>query len=178
MPLVPIRFETAAFRAAPDVRRFLRVAYAALAHLEASGLAVGDQFGEWGSGLGVVTCLAAMAGFTAYGFEVQGRLVKAARRLAADFDLPAEFARGSFIPAAAKRGLLAGQQFAWLSRVGRCGHEALGMRIEEFDVIYAYPWPDEECLVEQLFEANARLGALLLTYHGEHGLRLRRKTLA
>ena len=62
-----------------------------------------------------------------------------------------------------------------LDRGGRCGHGALGMSPEEFDLIYAYPWPDEEWLVEELFDAHARPGALLLTYHGDRGLWLRRK---
>jgi hypothetical protein len=42
-------------------------------------------------------------------------------------------------------------------------------------VVYAYPWPDEEGLVEELFEGHARPGALLMTYHGERGPWLRRK---
>src|SRR5262249_39540392 len=124
---------------------------------------------------GVVTCLAAMAGFQAWGFEAQGRLVRGARQLAADFDLPAEFTCGSFIPAGARRGLLVGREFAWLRTGGRCGHEALGIGLGEFDVVSAYPWPDEEGLVEELFEGHARPGALLMTYHGERGLWLRRK---
>ena len=52
---------------------------------------------------------------------------------------------------------------------------ALGAGPEEFDLIYAYPWPDEEEVVAETFEARARLGALLLTYHGECGMWLRRK---
>jgi hypothetical protein len=197
--LITVPFDVAASRPTPDVGRFLRaanrriarfhslfrvpafvssdfgLAYAALCQLEASELACGDRFCEWGSGLGVVTCLAALAGFNAWGFETQVRLVRRARQLAADFDLPAEFTCGSFIPAGARRELLAGREFAWLSRGGRCGHEALGIGLDEFDVIYAYPWPDEAGLVEQLFEGHARPGALLMTYHGEWGLRLRRK---
>jgi hypothetical protein len=142
--------------------------------LAEAGLAPGDRFCEWGSGLGVVCCLAEMAGFRACGVEARGRLVRQARRLAADFDLAAEFARGSFVPAG-EGGLLEGQEFAWLSRGGRCGHEALGADPDEFDLIYAYPWPDEERLIGEIFESRARPGALLLTYHGGSGMRLRRK---
>ena len=199
LPLSSLLFEPVATRHPPDVRRFLRaatrrverlqrlrrvpafvssdfaLAYSTLRHLGESGLVPGDRFCEWGSGLGVVSCLAALAGFRAFGVEARGRLVRGARRLAADFDLPAEFARGSFFPREAEDGLLAGREFAWLSTGGRCGHEALGAGPEEFDLIYAYPWPDEEEVVAETFEARARLGALLLTYHGESGMRLRRK---
>ena len=46
---------------------------------------------------------------------------------------------------------------------------------DELNIVFAYPWPDEERLVEQLFEDQARHGALLMTYHGERGLWMRRK---
>jgi hypothetical protein len=199
LPLTTVPFEPVAARPPPDVGRFLRaaarrvarlherdsfpalvssdfaLAYAALRLLEESGLAPGDRFCEWGSGPGVVCCLAEMAGFRACGVEASAPLVRAARRLAADFDLAAEFARGSFVPGGAARGRLAGRRFAWLSRGGRCGHAALGAGPEEFDVVYAYPWPDEEGLVAELFEAGARPGALLLTYSEGRGMWLRRK---
>src|SRR5258708_4692737 len=61
-------------------------------------LAPGNLFCEWGSGFGVVTCLAAMLDFDAHGIEIESELVDSARQLAADFDLPVEFAQGSFIP--------------------------------------------------------------------------------
>ena len=46
---------------------------------------------------------------------------------------------------------------------------------DEFDLVFVYPWPDEEGLVAGLFERHARPGALLLTAHGCGDLRLRRK---
>ena len=42
-------------------------------------------------------------------------------------------------------------------------------------MIFAYPWPDEEQLIEALLERHAGEGALLLTNHGGQDLRLRRK---
>src|SRR5262249_21409318 len=61
-------------------------------------LAPGNRFCEWGSGFGVVACLAAMLDFDASGIEIEPDLVDAARELAADFDLSVQFARDSFIP--------------------------------------------------------------------------------
>jgi hypothetical protein len=61
------------------------------------------MFCEWGSGLGVVTCLAALLEFDANGIEVDSTLAHASRLLAADFDVPVEFAQGNFIPAGATR---------------------------------------------------------------------------
>jgi hypothetical protein len=149
--------------------------YGALAEVERGDLLTGKWFCEWGSGLGVVSCLAAMLGLDARGIEAHPALVRAARRLAADFGLPVEFVLGSFIPAGAE-GPTLGCDFAWLSQSGhRCGHEAMGLGPEEFDLVFAYPWPDEEALIEALFGRYARDGVLLLTYHADGGLRLRRR---
>src|SRR4051812_30631200 len=65
---------------------FTRV-YAGLRHLESLDLAPGRCFCEWGSGFGVVCCLAAMLGFDACGIEIRSELVDASRRLADDFGL-------------------------------------------------------------------------------------------
>jgi hypothetical protein len=200
LPLSTVRFEPIVRRQPPDVRRFLRAAirriecfhrlhhvpafvssdfalvYSALRLLRQSGLAPGDRFCEWGSGIGVVCCLAEMTGFRACGVEACGNLVRFARRLAARFDLSARFAHGSFVPQEDAEDLfLGGRKFAWLSTGGRYGHEALGAGPEEFDLIYAFPWPDENDLVAEVFEAGARPGALLLTYHEARGMWLRRK---
>src|SRR4051812_41299195 len=57
-------------------------AYRVLRALSGSGLVRGNRFCEWGSGYGVVTCLAAGLDYEAYGIEIEGELVDAARRLA------------------------------------------------------------------------------------------------
>jgi hypothetical protein len=149
--------------------------YAALRSLEASGLAPGRWFCEWGSGLGVVSCLAAMLGFEARGIEAEGDLVKAARRLALDFALPAEFARGNYVPDGARGLVEEGRAFAWLNDAPDSGYEALGLGPDDFDLVFAYPWPDEAGLVAELFEGHARAGALPLTYHADGLLQLRQK---
>ena len=149
--------------------------YAALRALEASGLLHGRWFCEWGSGLGVSACLAAMLEFDAWGIEIEGELVDAARLLAADFDLPVEFVRGSFIPPGSDALATEADDCAWLTAVAGGGLEEIGMGPEEFDVIFAYPWPDEERLIAKLFDRHGRAGAVLMTYHEVGGLRLRRK---
>jgi hypothetical protein len=56
--------------------------------------APGRLFCEWGSGFGVVACLAALLDFDACGIEIDEELVEAARQLAQAFDLP-QFVRGA-----------------------------------------------------------------------------------
>src|SRR5262245_51626456 len=122
MSLISVGLAPAAARTPPDLRRFLRearrriarfqrshraggfvpsdfnAAYAGLVALEARGLLAGRWFCEWGSGFGVVSCLAAMLGFEAWGIEAEEDLVEEARQLADDFGVPAEFVHGSFLP--------------------------------------------------------------------------------
>jgi hypothetical protein len=136
----------------------------------AADLAPGQLFCEWGSGFGVIACLAAMLDFDAFGIEVEGELVDEARRLADDFGLPVEFAHGSFLP----NGTRADGEYAWLSTDAADAHEELGLDAEDFGVIFAYPWPDEEGLTERIFEQHAAAGAVLVTYHGGDDFRLRR----
>jgi hypothetical protein len=151
-------------------------AYGVLAALAESNLAPGTRFCEWGSGYGVVTCLAAMAGFDACGIEIDADLVAAARELAADFDLPAEFVRDSFIPPGGEALADVAGSFSWLvTDAGSAGDE-LGLDADDFDVVYAYPWPDEEWVIDGLFRRYAAVGAVLVTYHGGEGFRARRKT--
>jgi hypothetical protein len=151
-----------------------RHAYQALRAVADASPAGGGLFCEWGSGLGVVACLASLLGFDACGIEAEGGLVDEARRLADDFGLPVEFAHGSFLPA----GYDAGDpdEFAWLATGVGSGYGELGLGPDDFDVIFAYPWPDEERLTAALFAHRARAGAILVTYHATDDLRLKRKT--
>jgi hypothetical protein len=153
--------------------------YGVLQALATSNLASGDAFCEWGSGFGVVTCLAAMLQFDACGIEIDHALVEAAEQLADDFDLAVEFTCGSFIPEGGDIYADAcGFECPWLTTNAASGLVSLGSAPDEFDVIFAYPWPGEERVVENIFEHYAGVGALLLTYHGHEGSRLRRRTTA
>jgi hypothetical protein len=197
MPLIDLSLPAAPARVPGDVRSFLReagrhirrfpgrvpglvptdfeLAYGALQALAAADLAPGRLFCEWGSGFGVVACLAALLDFDACGIEIEGELVDAARGLADAFGLPVEFVHGSFIPRGGEALTGSGQGFAWLTAEEGDAHEELGLAPDDFDTVFAYPWPDEEGLTADLFERYARAGAVLLTYHGGEEFRLRRK---
>ncbi len=150
-------------------------AYDALRALAASNLPRGNLLCEWGSGFGVVACLACMLDFDVCGIEIEGELVDEARKLAEDFDLPVEFVRSSFIPPGSDGCLAPDSSFGWLNTDRDCTSQELAYDPDDFDVIFAYPWPDEEHAIAALFARHASSGALLLTYHGEDELRLRRK---
>jgi hypothetical protein len=136
----------------------------------------GTQFCEWGSGFGAVTCLAEEVGFDACGIEAEAELVDQARRLAEDFGLAAEFAHGSYIPPGAEARVYAGGVYSWLTTESDHAYHDLGLDVSDLDVVFAYPWPDEEALTAELFDRYAGPGAVLVTYHTTEGFRARRKT--
>lgn len=149
--------------------------YRAIAAIHAANLATGRRFLEWGSGIGVVACLATRLGFDAIGIEIESPLVDLAERLAADHGLDAEFTCGSFVPHGTNVTVGTADDFAWLSTTGPIAYDDLDLAPDDFDVIFAYPWPGEEQIIFDLFTTHAATGALLLTYHGLEGIRLQRK---
>jgi hypothetical protein len=150
-------------------------AYAVLLALAAVDLSSGRLFCEWGSGFGVVACLAAMLDFDAWGIEIESELIDASRQLAADFGLPAEFIHGSFIPRGGRAATQADEGFVWLTPDGDDAYQEMGLNASDFAVIFTNPGPDEERLTEGLLERYGGEGAVLLTYHGGKDFRVRRR---
>ena len=199
MPLLDLPVPAAGGPVPAEVRRFLRAAderideflqetrapafvpsdyagaFAVLRGLEETAVLRGTRFCEWGSGFGVVAGLAAGLGFDAAGIEAEAGLVAAARALADDFDLPVEFAHGSFVPRGAEDRVHAAGEYAWLTTGADYAYAELGVGPDDFDVVYAYPWPDEEVVTAELFERYGGRGAVLVTYHAGDGFRVRRK---
>ncbi len=154
--------------------------YHALRAITEKNLAPGTSLCEWGSGFGVVASLAAMLEVNAYGIEIERGLVDASRKLADDFGLPVEFVHGSYVPSGAEAYVeeaYADNNAESFSLVADAddAYDELGLDPDDFDVVFAYPWPGEECLIEGLFEKYAAEEALLLTYNQYNSVRLQRK---
>ena len=157
-----------------------RTVYQALRTISEANLAPGTTMCEWGSGFGVISSMASMLNFTAYGIEIEQDLVSASQRLADDFGLPVEFVQGSFIPwggeALAEEAYVDNNaEYSWLIKDAAPGYDDLQLEPSDFDVIFCYPWPGEEYLITTLFEKFAAEGAVLLTYNDLDTVRLRRK---
>lgn len=124
----------------------------------------GLRFLEWGSATGVITIMADLLGFEAYGIELDPELDAIARGLAERFGSGARFAAGSFLPAG----------YEWRSetgdrRLGTIGHGAsayaeLQHPLEDFDLVFAYPWTGEEPAMHDLMRRYGAIGARLLLY--------------
>lgn len=148
--------------------------YRALTELVASGAPPGGNFCEWGSGFGVIAMIASHVGFEAHGIELIPELAEAANELASDYDFDAEFVAGTFVPPDAEAREQS-DRFLWDDGDADDGHEALGVDIAEWDVVFAYPWPGEAWLVESVFAEGAAPGALLVTFEDGSGVRVREK---
>jgi hypothetical protein len=133
----------------------------------------GLRFLEWGSATGVITIMADLLGYEAWGIELDPALVEVARGLAARYGSEARFAAGSFIPSGYRYRPADGD-----GRLGTIGHGAsaypeLRHPLEDFDVVYAYPWGGEEAMMIDLMRAYGGRGARLLL-HGGEGVRVYR----
>lgn len=127
-------------------------------------------FLEFGSGLGVATIMASRLGFEAYGIEAKEELVEYAREFADQFAPDAEFATGSFMPDEFEWDPAAGDESVrtFIDEPG--GYGELGLDLEDFDLIYAYPWPTEHPLYNNVLRQFARPGAIYLTYDAREGI--------
>jgi len=129
---------------------------------------------EWGSGLGVVTIMASRLGFDAYGIEVEPVLVEHSLEFAEEYGPEAKFATGSFIP----------DEYEWDNEITsdstrtdhdtRAAYEELDMELRDFDLIYAYPWPDEHPFFMNILRTCGRDGSLFLSYDAREGTALTR----
>jgi hypothetical protein len=152
-----------------------RMVYHALLYLDRQDGLANRRVCEWGSGFGVVSCLAAYFGATVYGIEADRRLVDEALALVRDRDVSVQFFHGSFVPSSARDSWQFADDLIWLDLSARSAYPRVGLDPVDFDLVYAYPWPGEERVILDLFDDHAMEGAMLLTYHGSEDLRLHRK---
>ena len=132
-----------------------RYAFQVLQWLLRQGAAAkGDAFLEWGSGLGMVTILAALLGFDAAGVDIDEKLVQVARELAARYDVKARFEHGTYDEAVPGLKVFTAKKRA---------------------AVYGYPWPGEEPFFLRLFAQTAAAGAHLLLGLGPEDIRVYRK---
>jgi len=147
-------FETSNFHAAARV----------LQGVKEQNLAPGIRFCELGCGFGVVTCLASMLGYEAYGIEIEQSLLEGGISLASDYNLGCHFVLGSYRP---------------VNHINQAMNSKTELTPDfspfEFDLVYAYPWPAEIKFLEQQFSLRAKPDSLYVAYLGGSKFRLQRK---
>jgi hypothetical protein len=126
--------------------------------------APGLRFLEWGSATGVITIIADLLGFDACGIELDPQLVEIARELAGRYQSGARFAAGSFLPAGYEFRTRDGDARQGSIGKGPSGYLELRRPLEDFDLVFGYPWSGEEPLMRDLMRRYGGEGARLLIH--------------
>ncbi|MHB1329148.1 MAG: hypothetical protein ACYC2K_13205 [Gemmatimonadales bacterium] len=131
----------------------------------------GLRFLEWGSATGVITIMADILGFEAYGIELDSSLNATALELAKRFESKAKFAAGSFLPTGYRWKSADGDTRTGTLGTGPSSYAELGHPLDEFDVVFGFPWDGEEPMMLDLMKTYGRADALLLLNNASHGIR-------
>lgn len=126
--------------------------------------APGKSFLEWGSGNGVITIMADLLGFDACGIELDPDLVEEAVGLAARHGSRARFVAGSFLPEGYEYRAKDGDNRLGTLGEGASGYLRLGRALDDFDVVYGYPWGGEEAVMHDLMRRYGSPGSVLLLH--------------
>jgi hypothetical protein len=141
-----------------------------LLELRAPGL----RFLEWGSAMGVIAIMADLLGFEAYGIELDPKLVEMARGLAERYGSDAKFVAGSFVPSGYRWKSRTGDDRIGTIGYGQSGYPELKHPLDDFDIVYAYPWSGEEPMMLDLMASYGDRGARLVLHGGPQGARVYR----
>ncbi len=132
----------------------------------------GLRFLEWGSATGVITIMADLLGFEAYGIELDPKLVDVARDLARRHGSGARFAAGSFLPSGYRWRPPGGDGRLGTIGDGTSAYPQLGHPLDDFDLVYAYPWNGEAPMMQDLMRAYGGRGARLLLHGVSDGVQV------
>lgn len=167
-------FETEANRKVPRFIPSDPVAiYRALDFVTRNDLPLGRVFCEWGSGFGVGTCMAALLGYEAHGIEIEPDLADTSRQLASDLGIDINICCTSYVPEGFESyAAVGGEELVLPEHFSDHGdgfgdvpvYEGMDLSTDEIDLFFVYPWPGEQEFMQQLFDAIATEGAILLTY--------------
>lgn len=156
----------------PAFEAFVAADYEAVYHQLQALQGRVETFLEWGSGLGLITIMASRLGFDACGIEIQPALVDQARQLASRYAPEARFSVGSFIPDAYRWNPEFGDDGSRTDFDAADGYGELDMELRDFDLIYVYPWPDEQAIFADVVRRHAAPAALFLSYDVREGFSL------
>lgn len=129
------------------------------------------RFLEWGSATGVITIMADMLGYDASGIELDESLVTTARTLAVRHRSAAKFVAGSFLPSGYRYNPKGGDGRTATIGEGASGYLQLGHALDDFDVVFGYPWGGEEPMMLDLMRCYGRRDATLLLHGVNDGVK-------
>lgn len=171
----------------PQIEQFVaadyQLVYQTLAWLRETQVMIGNRFVEWGCGFAAVTLMADALGWDAIGIESEAVLIEHGRTTLAEWcgplrdstsdsksELP-ELVLGNFLPPGAE-DLADDPTLPSLGHCAESAYETLGWELDDFAVVYSYPWPGEDQFHEQVFDQYAARGAILVQFCGPNDMRV------
>ena len=151
-----------------------RDVWRALSKLTASKIAKGNTFCEWGCGFGIVTGLASQLGWEAIGIEAEAFLVDEARRFLMRNGLKGEILHGNFLPRGSERLARSQSNHASLFHQVENAYEQHELELDDYALVFAYPWPGEDHYLQEVFRHYAGNGALMLMFLGPYEIEIGR----
>ena len=160
------------------------IVFSALEEVTKRNLPRNRVFCEWGSGFGTATCMASLLGYEAYGIEIEEELVWLSRAIARRLGIPVEIICTSIFPegydsysGVGGTALVTPESFSDHNDEDRSPLRYDGMDIDvaEIGLFFAYPWPEEQELIQELFDAVAAEGAILVAYYTDKKVCVYRK---
>lgn len=136
---------------------------------------IGRRFLEWGCGFAIVSVLASRLEFATFAIEAHEELIPQARKTVAEWDCSIELVHGDFLPPGAER-LADDPTLPSLGHGVECAYRAWDLELDDFSLVYSYPWPQEDVFHEAVFDRYASVGAMLLMFLGPNQMQLMRKT--
>lgn len=135
---------------------------------------LGTRFLEWGCGFAAVSCLARSQDWSVFAVEAHADLISQARETIASWPAEVELFEGNFLPEDADE-LAEEPTLPSLGHGGRSAYNVWQLGLDDFAIVYSYPWPGEDRFHEDVFDRYAAAGALLLMFIGPNEMRLCRK---
>lgn len=149
--------------------------WAALQSIARSGLLKGNSFVEWGCGFGVITGLAWYSGLSAVGIEAEAFLVDEGKKLLHEYAIRAELWHGNFLPAGAEKIARKQADHPSLFHQVASAYAEHDCDLNDFGLVFAYPWPGEEHFQREVFRRYAAPDSLLLMFRGPYQIELYRQ---
>lgn len=137
-------------------------------------LMTGNRMLEWGCGFGVVAALGSLLGLDVTGIEAERRLLAEATTTMEEIGVPVELVWGNFLPVGSE-SLSTNPDFPSIGHRVPCAYEQIGSDLDDFSLVFGYPWPGEWQFHEAVFARHGAMGGLLVLFCGPNDIRVWRK---
>ncbi len=162
----------------PQIEQFVaadyELVYQALVWILQTQPTIGRRFLEWGCGFAFVSAIASLLELDATGIESEAVLLREGRKTIDDWSEPVELIQGNFLPHGSE-SLADDPTLPSLGHEVACAYEIMDSELDDFSIVYSYPWPGEDEFHADVFNRYAAVGALLLQFRGPNDVCLWRK---